>query len=71
MGAVNNNQMWMKDFDAIYALAQIGVEYYADNKNEEADAFGLDTLVNVDLTYEMKSGKRYIVLIIFRKQKKF
>ena len=58
MGAVNNNQMWMKDFDAIYALAQIGVEYYADNKNEEADAFGLDTLVNVDLTYEMKSGKK-------------
>lgn len=58
MGAVNNNQMWMKDFDAIYALAQIGVEYYADNKNEEADAFGLDTLVNVDLAYEMKSGKK-------------
>lgn len=58
MEAVNNNQMWMKDFDAIYALAQIGVEYYADNKNEEADAFGLDTLVNVDLAYEMKSGKK-------------
>lgn len=55
MEAVNNNQMWMKDFDAAYALAQIGVEYYTDHKNEE-DAF--ETMVSVELAYEMKSGKK-------------
>lgn len=56
MEAVNNNQMWMKDFDAAYALAQIGVEYYADHKKEEADVF--ETMVSVELAYEMKSGKK-------------
>lgn len=56
MEAVNNNRMWMKDFDAAYALAQMGVEYYEDHKNEEADAF--ETMVNVELAYEMKSGKK-------------
>ena len=56
MEAVNNNQMWMKDFDAAYALAQMGVEYYEDHKNEGADAF--ETMVNVELAYEMKSGKK-------------
>lgn len=56
MEAVNNNQMWMKDFDAAYALAQMGVEYYTDHKKEEADVF--ETMVNVELAYEMKSGKK-------------